>query len=593
MAKRGESVPRNNEQNDNRVDKQYGDAWLNWISRREDEIKKSDRADSEKAEYHKMLEGLWNYRKEHLASERGYEIARERDRKNIDTKLDEVINYINKQAKNDPNTTKADVDTRIAERRMEHREALREMEAYEEWLRRNRYRTEAQAWDDQHSPQSRKAYGFSSETKEPAVYFRQEQETRHDYNQRIAKNDSMAVIAQFIPKIEGQTANEYSKLIAKIYDQSFPRKTSENGADYEQRIKTAFEKGDFQVAVADALIDSQSEADQAADLILTQIENYDKELAQNPDMGLDQRVKQLKKKILELAISSEQQEKAKEAEEAKSLHREDLRIRLTMQKVKEEKARRIRARFRRLGRIAMWPLAKAPKSAPITTPKVNGSIKEDSKNEPREKVSNKYRARKAPKLTPNTDGWFNLKSHDKPQEIEEIGVVAMVKPTKPTPNTGDSAKENHDKLQEEEAIAMISELIPSIDGQTTEERNQLIKKIYNSFALDVDLQKNIETFNDGVFRDEGRPANYHAMNLFYIGAGNLILNPQSPPTAITATPPSSVEFSRKYLRAINGKRKEIARAKMTESERSQMLVQARKEVFKSLIEEELKSKQTT
>lgn len=366
MVKRGESTPRSNEFNNNNkkniaevINKQYGDTWLDWISRREDEIEKSNMTDSEKAEYYKMLEGLWNYRKEYLASKREYEIARERDRKDIDTKLDEVINYINEQAKKDPNTTKAEVDARTMERRMEHREALREREAYEEWLRQNRYRTEAQAWDDQHSPQSRKAYGFSSETKEPTAYFQQEQETWHDYNQRIAKNESMAVIAQFIPKIEGQTANEYSKLIAKIHDQFFPRKTNENDADYEQRIRTASEEGSFQLAVAKALINSQSEADQAINFILTRIEKYEKKLAQNSDMGPDQRkdikekLKVLKIRVLNLAISSERQEKDKEAEKAKDLHREDLKTRLIMQKIREEKARRIRARFRWMGHIVM------------------------------------------------------------------------------------------------------------------------------------------------------------------------------------------------------------------------------------------------
>lgn len=362
MSKHGEKAPVSSEQNNGGRD---NDKWLKWISLREEQIENSDKDDSEKDEYRRMLGGLRDYRNklldEKMVSGAKYISERERTKKELDDRFKEVTGHIRKHYKNNEATA------RIAERKRAYEAAKKDIDGYEEWLRRNRFRNEARAWEDQHSQQLRNTYGYTGETKEPEVYFRQQQETWHDYERRLAKNDSITIIMEFIPRIGGhvarddssyaQTTKEYFAYLSKIYDQ-FPRGVGEDNEKYKQRIETAFQNGDLQLAATRALIDPWSEIDQAIETGLTLIETEEEMLASDRDIepeqrkNLEERVKQHKKNIFKNAVKAEEMQRNREEKETRDTHREGLKLQRYRRIIEKEKAARRRERFRRLGRLA-------------------------------------------------------------------------------------------------------------------------------------------------------------------------------------------------------------------------------------------------
>lgn len=229
MSKHGEKAPTTSDKSN-----QEDDKWLKWIKLREKQIKSSSKSNSEKDEYLKMLEGLRDHRNKLLDEEA-------------------------------------------------------HMNEYEKWLRRNRFRNEAQAWEDQHSQQPGEIHDDVSSTTEPALHPKQEQETWREYRERTMSNEDMATIAEFIPIIRAdektqqkykdfisrylanvekdkkdnfnkavmnmrdQTPEEYSHLISKIYEH-FPRKSSkgetETQEDYRRRIEGYYKSGDLQFTAA-------------------------------------------------------------------------------------------------------------------------------------------------------------------------------------------------------------------------------------------------------------------------------------------------------------------------------------------------------
>lgn len=374
MSRHGERAPVSSEQNNGGRD---NDKWLKWISLREEQIENSDKDDSEKGDYRKMFKELRDYRNKLLDKKEKdnkgvmdmdrtnyddemdrikYDNERGRTRKELDDRFDEVTKYIRKHYKKD------EANVRIAERTHAYEAAKKNINDYEEWLQQNSSRTEARAWADQHS--RRQYYGFKA--KEPEVYFRQQQETQHDYERRLARNEGIAIISEFIPRIGErngeedlsyvQTTDEYFAYLSKIYDQ-FPRVVGENDEKYKQSIETAFQNGNLQLAATRALIDPWSEVDQEIEKGLALIETAEKILAGDRDLEPEQRKNleesliQHKKIIFEYAVKVEEKQRNEREKEAREVHREELKFQRDMRMIEKEKAARRRERFRRLGRL--------------------------------------------------------------------------------------------------------------------------------------------------------------------------------------------------------------------------------------------------
>lgn len=371
MSKRGEGAPRNNDQGGN-------DVWLKWIDSREKQINASNKDKSEKNDYLNMLEELRDYRVKQITPEIEYKKARSDATNLIDSRLKEVTHFINNKAKKDPEFAKK-AKEQIRERQREHDRALREMESYDLWLERNKDRSDAQAWDDQHK-RIKKIYGYASETQEPDAYFQQEQETKHDYEDRLTKNESMAIITAYIPKSEAAKfipeifvdnkhpgrinvpysketgAKKYFDLIKEVYEQ-FPRKERENREDYRRRIETASANGNLQFAVVKSVVDPKSEVGQETNERIEAIEELEKKATSSPLSAQEKAdcQKELQKEKLELykkAIDAIQYSVTEKEARDRGIYLEDLRVKHAFDELKKEKAQRKKARYQWIGRLA-------------------------------------------------------------------------------------------------------------------------------------------------------------------------------------------------------------------------------------------------
>ena len=371
MGKSGEKPPTGH-------NNQGNDIWLEWIEKNEERIKNSKSMDeSSRTDYLNMYKDLRDYRNSRLASRERYENTRARDRRLLDRNFDEVTQYIKKQEKDDPRFTKEDAKERIAEQRTIYREALDEIDEYEKWLQDKRYRTDARAWEEQHSRPRRTGY-FRDEV-EPSLYFQGEQETRRDYVERLVENDSMSIITEFFPKKEAakffpeiiieerpdRISSEYSNriaskkyfsLIKEIYEQ-FPRKEHENNSNYRQRIKEAVESGDFQLAVARNVINSEPEVDQEIEERVERIKELEVKVADETIPAKDRlrckkNLREQKLELYEKVIEAIQNYYAEERKKARENYYEDLEERRTIENINKERVRRRKGRYQRIGQLA-------------------------------------------------------------------------------------------------------------------------------------------------------------------------------------------------------------------------------------------------
>lgn len=371
MGKSGEKPPTGH-------NNQGNDIWLEWIEKNEERIKnKKSMDESSRTNYLNMYKDLRDYRNSRLASKERYENTRARDRRLLDRNFDEVTQYIKKQGKDDPRFTKEDVKERIAEQRTIYREALDEIDEYEKWLQDKRYRTDARAWEEQHSRPRRTGY-FRDEV-EPSLYFQGEQETRRDYVERLVENDSMSIITEFFPKKEAakffpeiiiekrpdRISSEYSNqiaskkyfsLIKEIYDQ-FPRKEHENNSNYKQRIKEAVESGDFQLAVARNVINSEPEVDQEIEERAERIKELEVKVADETipakeRLRCKKDLREQKLELYEKVIEAIQNYYTEERKKARENYYEDLEVRRTIKNINKERVRRRKGRYQRIGQLA-------------------------------------------------------------------------------------------------------------------------------------------------------------------------------------------------------------------------------------------------
>ncbi len=135
--------------------------------------------------------------------------------------------------------------------------------------------------------------------------------------------DSMTTIANCIPKIEGQTGQEYAEYITKIHNQ-IPKEKNEDDAIYRQRILNAYNNGDLQFFAAHALIDPWSEADIAIERCLSRITELQKRLRETPNISQEQQdyirsqLKKAKLGLYKIAIDAEREDLALKNQKSKA-----------------------------------------------------------------------------------------------------------------------------------------------------------------------------------------------------------------------------------------------------------------------------------
>ncbi|MBR2544450.1 hypothetical protein IKF04_04095 [Candidatus Saccharibacteria bacterium] len=129
-------------------------------------------------------------------------------------------------------------------------------------------------------------------------------------NPRWIPGDGMVTISNLIPRIEGQTGQEYAEYITKIHKQ-IPKEENETDAVYGRRILDAYNDGDLQFLAARALIDPQSEVDIAIEQRLSRITEIEKRLKENPSTSQEaydrakRQLKEAKLKLYEIATDAE------------------------------------------------------------------------------------------------------------------------------------------------------------------------------------------------------------------------------------------------------------------------------------------------
>lgn len=150
----------------------------------------------------------------------------------------------------------------------------------------------------------------------------------------------------------------------------------------------------------------------------------------------------------------------------------------------------------------------------------------------------------------------------------------------PNPSIDGSAEDGLDKL-DREVIGKISGLIPNIDGQTEEDRERLIRTVYK--------KKYYEIKNHPEWYSENGSPYFRFMEDFYFVVAHSILDPQSPPSSFE----HSDIFRREFLLKKTNESARISALRIAESKGRRMMMRVRKKIFKSMIEEALKSKQST
>lgn len=307
----------------------------------------------------------------------------EQQRQDIENKYKDDVEFILGKVKTNPNFTKADAEEQIKERRSIYDRELDELKKQKkqyyplrEWYDRAKIRSESSTSNREYydslsgdlagQAQSGQEDGLSDE-----YYPKEDWETAREYKDRLVRNENLTVISEIIPRIEDQPTKDYSDYISKICEQ-FPRETNEDITVYRERIGLAYHTGNLQLAAANALIDPQSELDEAIKLLIVKIEGYEKELAQDPYMDPRQRknielqIKEKKIQIYEAAVRIERVEK--QAEWRKGGQSERLQTRGGVQNTENadvidtegheddsgsEEKRKRRGLFRNLGRAAL------------------------------------------------------------------------------------------------------------------------------------------------------------------------------------------------------------------------------------------------
>ena len=308
----------------------------------------------------------------------------EQQKKHIEDNYKDDVEFILGKVKTNPNFTKADAEKQIKERRSIYDRELDELKKQKkqyyplrEWYDKAKIRSESSTSNQEYydslsgdlagQAQSSQEDGLSDE-----YYPKEDWETAREHKDRLVRNENLTVVSEIIPRIEDQPTKDYSDYISKICEQ-FPRETNEDVAVYRERINLAYDVGDLQLAAARALIDSQSEVDWVIELLIDKIENYEKDLTQDPYMDPEQRKKkelQLREnkiQIYERAVRIERVEK--QAEWRKGGRSERLQTRGEVQNAEnanvidtegheddsgsEEKRKRRERLFRNLGRAAL------------------------------------------------------------------------------------------------------------------------------------------------------------------------------------------------------------------------------------------------
>ena len=129
-------------------------------------------------------------------------------------------------------------------------------------------------------------------------------------NPRWISGDGMITIANLIPRIEGQTGQEYAEYITKIHKQ-IPKEENETDAAYGQRILDAYNDGNLQLFAARALIDPQSEIDIVIERYLSMVTELEKRLDETPNTSQEKydrakrQLKEAKLKLYEIATNAE------------------------------------------------------------------------------------------------------------------------------------------------------------------------------------------------------------------------------------------------------------------------------------------------
>lgn len=150
-------------------------------------------------------------------------------------------------------------------------------------------------------------------------------ETLSDYEKRLDRNKCMATIAEFVPRVEGQTVREYSELIAKIYEK-FPMGAGEDDSKYRSRIKTAFENDELYEVIINNLADPFSRVGRTLKAALRYIRKTKYDLA-NTDMSEENReiTERYSRQLKDDLLANVHQAKI---EEDKKAHREELKAEL-------------------------------------------------------------------------------------------------------------------------------------------------------------------------------------------------------------------------------------------------------------------------
>ena len=257
----------------------------------------------------------------------------EQQRKHIEDNYKDDVEFILGKVKTNPNFTMADAEEQIKERRSIYDRELDELKKQKkqyyplrEWYDKAKTRSESSTsnqeyYDKYHDSLSGNLAGQARSSQEDGLsdeyYPKEDWETAREYKDRLVRNENLTVVSEIIPRIEDQPTKDYSDYISKICEQ-FPRETNEDVAVYRERIKLAYDVGDLQLAAARALIDPQSELDEVIKLLIVKIEDYEKELAQDPYMDPEQRkkkelqIREKKIQIYERAVRIERMEKQAE-----------------------------------------------------------------------------------------------------------------------------------------------------------------------------------------------------------------------------------------------------------------------------------------
>ena len=253
----------------------------------------------------------------------------EQQRQDIENKYKDDVEFILGKVKTNPNFTKADAEKQIKERRSIYDRELDELKKQKkqyyplrEWYDKAKIRSESSTsnqeyYDSLSSDLTGQAQSSQEDGLSDEYYPKEDRETAREHKDRLVRNENLTVVSEIIPRIEDQPTKDYSDYVSKICEQ-FPRETNEDVAAYRERIKLAYDVGDLQLAAARALIDPQSEVDWVIELMIDKIENYEKDLTQDPYMDPEQRKKkelQLRKikiQIYERTVQIERMEKQSE-----------------------------------------------------------------------------------------------------------------------------------------------------------------------------------------------------------------------------------------------------------------------------------------